>query len=41
MARKKPKPEYLGTGGAAKAGKKLQGRKSQLDEYERKALKGK
>ena len=28
---KKPRPEMLGTGGAGKAGKKLEGRKAQLE----------
>lgn len=41
MAGKKPKPSTLGTGGAAKAGKKLEGRKAQIDAYLKSVTTGK
>lgn len=41
MAGKKPKPSMLGTGAAAKAGKKLEGREAQIDAYVKSATTGK
>lgn len=37
----KPKPEMLGTGAAARAGKKIKSRRSRIDSYVDSAARGK